>query len=635
MADRSRAKSCTACRQVKLSCDARKNSPEPCTRCSKKNIQCRFDPNFKRIPTRKIVQEITNGVRMLDPSGGSFKYDDSQDFAQSRLLTVLPTLPGDVLVEKEAWLQNVDNDVSGSHQLGNFRLDNRIAIELFKHFDQYYRPHVPFLQPITTPLATFAKSSPLLFWTILLCSSQIHSKYADLYATISTEHEILLSKIMHTAIQSIHVLHALLCLCLWPIPKDRNESDPSWNYIGHAINAAMHLNCHSSFNPEIADWGGFGEFTMKEICADTRNLTWLACFDIGTRVGEFKGFPSPLASPYHLKSIAKARDESAARISPSYRVILEIRRITSISTMQLEAVDDVATHFSLTQMFIGNLDSLAQTYRQFWTPDVDINFQGAKLYLYAMTFTLTRAQDPTEDSERLAYQLIILRHGLHSAATLVSSMTKLSCGPPRDELPSAGNTLYFYPKQYFTNLFFASVFLFRVLLSYHTATREDTSLAVSSLTEAHKIFQSAPSHRDHVRAAIHIETLVAITRDGSKTDLFSTNELIITNRLGASLMYDATFRSAQYVNRHPVSGQSGPVATWKPMNARERHRLPSAPEERINVAISDVSNIIQDEEPAHWWESWDNYMDNSGIGFENWNADIWDAHAMGEFMQSQ
>ncbi|KAK9350933.1 transcriptional regulatory protein SEF1 [Lipomyces doorenjongii] len=628
MANRGRAKSCTACRQVKLACDARKNRPGPCTRCNNRNIQCRFDSNFKRISTRKIVQEITNGARMSPLSGfGPVHAPNTLDFTQSRLLANIPTPPGDVPVTTEAWLQIVDNDVPGSHVLGSFSLNNRIAVELFGHFEQYYKPHASFLQPITTPLATFAKTSPLLFWTIILCSSQMHSKYGGLYAAISAEHEILLSNIMHTAIQSIHVLHALLCLCLWPIPKLRQQFDPSWNYIGHAINAAMHLNCHIRCNLEspLSDWRGFGGFTMKDIGAHTRNLTWLACFDIGTRVGEFLGFPSPLSSPYHLKSITKAQDESAARISPSFRAILEIRRITSVSTMQLEAVDDVASHFSLTQTFIANLDALTQIYRQFWTPEVNINFQGAKLYLYAMTFTLTRPQDPAKDCLRLTYQQIILRHGLQSAATLVSSMTKLSLDSPPDELPEAVNKLVFYPKLYFTNLFFASVFLFRVLLSYHTATREDTSLAVSSLTEAHKIFQSVHRHRDGVRAAITIETLVAITRDGSKTDSLPMSELIITSRLGASLMYDALFRSAQHANRHPVSGKSSPVVTWKPLNARERHRLPSAPEERVNVAKPSASNVLEDEQSVEWWQFWDTYLGDFGIGVENWNVEMWNA----------
>jgi len=50
-----RAKSCVGCRQFKLACDARRTAPDPCTRCISKGLNCRFDPNFKRISTRKYV----------------------------------------------------------------------------------------------------------------------------------------------------------------------------------------------------------------------------------------------------------------------------------------------------------------------------------------------------------------------------------------------------------------------------------------------------------------------------------------------------------------------------------------------------------------------------------------------------
>ena len=48
-----RAKSCTACRQVKLACNARMTAPDPCSRCQNSGLECLFDSNFKRIQMRK------------------------------------------------------------------------------------------------------------------------------------------------------------------------------------------------------------------------------------------------------------------------------------------------------------------------------------------------------------------------------------------------------------------------------------------------------------------------------------------------------------------------------------------------------------------------------------------------------
>lgn len=50
-----RAKSCTCCRQAKVACDARKTRTGQCTRCRLKQLDCRFDANFKRISTRRLV----------------------------------------------------------------------------------------------------------------------------------------------------------------------------------------------------------------------------------------------------------------------------------------------------------------------------------------------------------------------------------------------------------------------------------------------------------------------------------------------------------------------------------------------------------------------------------------------------
>ena len=70
-----RAKACTACRQVKvradevvfprlsaalyspvqLKCDSAETFPASCSRCSSRELDCKQDSNFKRVPTRQLV----------------------------------------------------------------------------------------------------------------------------------------------------------------------------------------------------------------------------------------------------------------------------------------------------------------------------------------------------------------------------------------------------------------------------------------------------------------------------------------------------------------------------------------------------------------------------------------------------
>lgn len=68
---KSRAKSCAACRQVKViehrpskhlsrahrlqtKCDVRDTYPAPCHRCSARSLECRMDPDFQRVNTRQV-----------------------------------------------------------------------------------------------------------------------------------------------------------------------------------------------------------------------------------------------------------------------------------------------------------------------------------------------------------------------------------------------------------------------------------------------------------------------------------------------------------------------------------------------------------------------------------------------------
>ena len=54
------------CRQVKLACDAQVRTP--CTRCRDRNLECRFDQNFKRLSTRLLAREVTAEISNLQKS---------------------------------------------------------------------------------------------------------------------------------------------------------------------------------------------------------------------------------------------------------------------------------------------------------------------------------------------------------------------------------------------------------------------------------------------------------------------------------------------------------------------------------------------------------------------------------------
>jgi hypothetical protein len=150
-------------------------------------------------------------------------------------------------------------------------------------FGMHYQPYLMFLQTCPS-LSDLLTRSPLLFWTIIQVASQDHPRFASIYQKVVAEHEGLLSPILQRAIQQMETIHALLLLCLWPIPQSQHFHNPAWNYVGLAIHAAMQLNCHSPLGPdsETSGWKGLGHVGMSELSIADQARTWLGCFWIGT-----------------------------------------------------------------------------------------------------------------------------------------------------------------------------------------------------------------------------------------------------------------------------------------------------------------------------------------------------------------
>jgi hypothetical protein len=137
--------------------------------------------------------------------------------------------------------------------------------------------------PPCPSLSDLLTRSPLLFWTIILVASQDHAQYAAIYQEVVAEHEGLLSPILQRTIQQMETIHALLLLCMWPIPQSRHFYNPAWNYVGLVINAAMQLSCHSPLGPssKTDGWKGLGHIAADELSTADQSRTWLGCFWVG------------------------------------------------------------------------------------------------------------------------------------------------------------------------------------------------------------------------------------------------------------------------------------------------------------------------------------------------------------------
>ena len=130
----------------------------------------------------------------------------------------------------------------------------------------------------------FAALFPLLFWTLILVASERHAEYSNLYQQLFIPHRELLAPLSSTAVQSVEEIHAILLLCLWPIPKRQLLHDPAYNYIGIAASASLRLNLHKPTPQDHiikvrANW----PYSVEYVSVKAQYLTWLACFSISTQ----------------------------------------------------------------------------------------------------------------------------------------------------------------------------------------------------------------------------------------------------------------------------------------------------------------------------------------------------------------
>ena len=131
-----------------------------------------------------------------------------------------------------------------------------------------------------------AEKCPLLFWTILLISADRWpgEDGGGTYYQLSAINDSLIGDVLHKAIQDLSTLHAMLLLCLYPIPKLRNAHDPSWNYIGLCVQAAQTLDCHNpQLDTPMKHYRGWADTAPFEMSPEIQAMTWLECFLTGAR----------------------------------------------------------------------------------------------------------------------------------------------------------------------------------------------------------------------------------------------------------------------------------------------------------------------------------------------------------------
>ncbi|KAF2102002.1 hypothetical protein NA57DRAFT_53939 [Rhizodiscina lignyota] len=564
----------------------------------------------------RIAQDIANELHIVRASQDAS--EESSPSVEAR------TQPQNGVDTSSVFLLSTDVEGFPEFSLGTVSIPSQVIVELFQHFGRYYHVHAPFVQPIRS-VSRFAGNCPLLFWTIILVACQNHAQHSNLYEQLFFPHKDLLAPLSNTAIRSMEEVHAILLLCLWPIPKRLPSFDPSWSYIGIAVNACMRLTFHNA-SPEDINTRGWARW--NSLCANvdvqTQRMTWvMGCFSIVTvRAATWLGLPPPLSSTAQLKKVRKATECLDCLLSPQNRASLAINEIVCHYSVSLEDVEDPAAHFTLTQTFDSNLDTIKDTHSAYWTPELDIQLHYTKLNLYALNFLLPLQEMPLVDDQNVINRQILIFKGLDAASSLITQMRSISLTQVAEEQRSLGGLTY-YPKPFFTSLFFAAVFLFRMVVSNPRSSQAHKLLGIQGLVKTHDIFGRMASHRDGARAANLIQRLVDKARSAeSSVDPSSTLRLSITNCHGASLLWDTLFRIVPKTNGDPHDDGNNQAQGFSTQPAAttglRRLNLPPAPEMRSHLLDTQTAffntPVVQDQGGSPW-AFWDAYMSDFGLDF--------------------
>jgi hypothetical protein len=255
---------------------------------------------------------------------------DTQNPSPASFTRATDTQPPPHYYEDEKWLdldpQPVNTTFSQSWTIGDVVVDYAAGRELFRQyvcspyrwpaclqnrrFEDFYLPHIPILEPVTSLNALY-QASPFLFWGIIFTASHHHPRHSPLYMRLHEPYQNLLGRCLVRQIHLLKDLHALLLICHWPFEIESQQEDPSWIHCGIAVNTGLYLglnrledeamfdarradrsllvsNLLQASHPQLDLWKRQQIAPPK---SKYRRMTWMKCFQISTQyVPQYRAF---------------------------------------------------------------------------------------------------------------------------------------------------------------------------------------------------------------------------------------------------------------------------------------------------------------------------------------------------------
>ncbi|GFF89722.1 hypothetical protein IFM47457_08246 [Aspergillus lentulus] len=264
---------------MKRACDRYDKLPAPCSRCSKANKVCSIDPSFRRQKKRQKLAEIEQELQQLK---NQLQSHDQRCQSQSRVNNVMSTRSC-LRINEET--ERIDLS-SMDKTIGSVSIPQAVVQTLLDEYYANYHMFLPIL-PGQAGFHAYTHSSDLLYSVVMLTALRRLSKHYDLYLSLVDVVRSLLASHLLSASGTIQTMQALLLLCHWPLPFDRNE-DPSHALIAQATHLGLRLGLHRPGHGRefLAD-----PSTVENV-EHIRQMTWVACFVSNISVSAQLGLPA-------------------------------------------------------------------------------------------------------------------------------------------------------------------------------------------------------------------------------------------------------------------------------------------------------------------------------------------------------
>jgi hypothetical protein len=207
----------------------------------------------------------------------------------------------------------------------------------------------------------------------------------------------------------------------------------------------------------------------------------------------------------------------------------EIQRQFARNTTTLSEALAPSAQVLLTQHMTQEMQALRSQRAKTWSPALELNLQGAMIYLLAHCLVLAEDQAHTSDTNH--FITTMMQQGFDASLGLIKVFRQLG--------EDASPPLLSHPKQHFRLAFQACLFLLKYLDYNVAAPKASQDEARNAVMVVYTLFKQFHTRQEFQRAACTLEVLARYVVPGERRI-----KTIVKSRMGASLNYNAIWTAA-------------------------------------------------------------------------------------------